>query len=170
MTDSKNKKGWMKVFRNQNGLYSTLRSVYEGIELFGTGGGGLRGLYADFLEEASPILGSDNLIEAANSYRELAQKWSVFAAVVLPESIPALGETRRLLNKKYKIFNHKGGEGISELGSISRELMTLEVESNTHLGLSEKELHDLFSTMQEHLYAIYEAEKKALAILSSAAS
>jgi len=170
MTDSKNKKGWLKVFRNQNGLYSTLRSLYEGIELFGTGGGGLRGFYADFLEEASPILGSDGLVDAAYSYRELAQLWSSFANAVLPESIPALGETRRLLNKKYKIFNDKGGEGLDELGLISQELIVMEAELNTHLALGEKELHDLFSRMQEYLYVIYEAEKKALAILRSAAS
>jgi hypothetical protein len=46
MTDNKNKKGWLKVFRNQNGLYSTLRLPHEGIELFDTGGWVLFELYS----------------------------------------------------------------------------------------------------------------------------
>ena len=56
MTDVKNKKGWPTVFSGGRGLYGTLRTVYEGIEHIGTGGGGLRGMYADFLDEAASFL------------------------------------------------------------------------------------------------------------------
>lgn len=56
MTDAKNKKGWPVVFKDGKGLYSTLRSIHEGIKLFGTDGGGLRYMYAAFLNEAAPIL------------------------------------------------------------------------------------------------------------------
>ena len=61
MTDSKNKKGWPTVFKGGRGLYGTLRTVYETIEHIGTGGGGLRGLYADFLDEAGSVLGNGEL-------------------------------------------------------------------------------------------------------------
>ena len=169
MTDSKNKKGWPKVFGNQNGLYSTLRSLYESIELFGTGGGGLRGLYAEFLEEADSVLGNGGLADAAAEYLELAKLWSSFGSVVLPESVPALAETRRLLTKKYAIFNEKGGEGLEELQTISENLVDMEEELNSHLALSESEMNELFSDMQERLFEIYDTEKRALDVLRSAA-
>jgi len=44
MTDKKNKKGWPNLFPRPRGLYGLLKSVFEGVELTGTGGGGLRGL------------------------------------------------------------------------------------------------------------------------------
>ena len=57
MTDPKNSKSWPSVFKNGRGLYGTLRDMYQGIVHAGSGGDGLRGLYASFLEEASDVMG-----------------------------------------------------------------------------------------------------------------
>ena len=45
----------------------------------GSGGAGYRFLYADFLDEAAPILQCDELKEAANMLREVCSDWRVVA-------------------------------------------------------------------------------------------
>jgi hypothetical protein len=64
MTDEKNKKGWPVVFKDRRGLYSTLRSTFEAVEL-DNGGGGLRSVYAGFLEEAADVTGNHALNDTA---------------------------------------------------------------------------------------------------------
>lgn len=168
MTDTRNKKGWPTVFKNQNGLYSTLRSIFEGVELFGTGGGGLRRIYADFLDEASLVLDNDNLKHAAGEYRKLSDLWSSFAMSVLPDSILPMADTRRLLSKKYELYIEIGADGNDALQQTSQSLIDLEEELNSHLSLSEQERQELFGTMQENLFELYEAELKALESLREA--
>src|SRR5262249_47063657 len=56
ITSSTNKDGWGKVF-NDSLLYCALRDVFASIETESTGSGLLRGMYADFLDEAASILG-----------------------------------------------------------------------------------------------------------------
>lgn len=167
LTDPKNKKGWPVVFKQKQGLYSTLRSLHEGVKLFGVKSGGLRLLYADFLEEAAPVLGGTAVVEAAAHYRALGQQWARFADAVLPDAIAPLAQTRHLLAQKYAIFLQQGGEGLDEVAHLSQQLTTLEEELNSHFPLSDDEIHALFSDMQTHLYNIYEAELAALAALQA---
>ena len=168
MTDTKNKKGWPVVFKDGKGLYSTLRSIHEGIKLFGTDGGGLRTMYSNFLSEAAPILNNNALNDAAERYKALGQLWAAFADAVLPERIQPLGETRKLLAQKYAVYNEKGGEGLDEVGELSGQLTDLEIELNSNMPLSAAETNVLFAEMQEHLYGLYTAEKAALDTLKAA--
>ena len=98
--DTKNSKGWPNVFRNTKGLYGVLRTIYEAIEHLGTGGGGLRGMYAEFLDEAATSLGNDDLKSVASLYRELHQRWNTLAQTVLPEHIDSFKITKEMLNKR----------------------------------------------------------------------
>jgi len=168
MTDTKNKKGWPVVFKDGKGLYSTLRSIHEGIKLFGTDGGGLRTMYSNFLSEAAPILNNNALNDAAERYKALGQLWAAFADAVLPERIQPLGETRKLLAQKYAVYNEKGGEGLDEVGELSGQLTDLEIELNSNMPLSAAETNVLFAEIQEHLYGLYTAEKAALDTLKAA--
>jgi hypothetical protein len=167
MTDTQNKKGWPVVFKNGKGLYSTLRSMHEGIKLFGTNGGGLRFMYGDFLDEAAPILKNTALNEAANQYREAGRRWMHFADTVLPDQIAPLRETRHLLSQKFAVYHEKGGEGLEEVAILSQKLAAMEEELNSSLVLSESEMSELFSEMQEHLYELYKVEKQALHTLQA---
>src|SRR5690625_3410136 len=49
------------------------------------GPGGLRGLYADFLDEAAALPGLDGLHEASDTYRQLAPRWDGFLDTVDPD-------------------------------------------------------------------------------------
>jgi hypothetical protein len=161
MTDTKNKKGWPVVFKEQKGLYGTLRSLHEGIKLFGTEGGGLRRLYAAFLSEAAPVVGNSALETAATYYNALGDRWEQFADAVLPDHIPPLAETRRLLAQKYAIFLKQGNDGFDEVARLSQQLSDMEEELNSHFPMSDADMHALFAEMQRHLEGIYEAEQEA---------
>ncbi|WP_420631854.1 BtrH N-terminal domain-containing protein [Candidatus Leptofilum sp.] len=170
MTHTKNKKGWPVVFKEKVGLYSTLRSLHEGIKLFGTADGGLRGVYADFLDEASAILNQPSLSEAAEQYRGVATLWRNFADAALPDEIAPLKETKALLAKKYDTFLKHGTEADTELRQLSQQLQDMEVELNGRFPITDNAMHALFAEMQGHLEQIYIAEKEALATLAGAIS
>lgn len=165
MTDTKNKKGWPVVFKDKTGLYSTLRSLHEGIKLFGTKGGGLRLLYADFLNEAATVLPNPTLTEAAEQYEALGQQWNKFADSVLPDHIAPLAETRQLLAKKYATFLEHGGEYQDETAALSQQLADMEEALNPSFPITNDEMQALFSSMQDDLSALYEAELAALETL-----
>lgn len=55
------------------------RFAYQGIEKRGTGGGGFRGLYADFLAEAEPFLPWLRGLDAVERMLALAGDWSAIA-------------------------------------------------------------------------------------------
>jgi hypothetical protein len=168
MTDTKNKKGWPVVFKERKGLYDTLKSVFEGIELIGTGGGALRPLYADFLEEAAPVTGKPALTEAAAQYRATADLWSKLAVAALPDSIPSWQETRVLLTRQNHLLRNKGNNGLGEVGAVAEQLQTVAADVNEHFPLDDKEVQQLFAALQEHLWAIYQAENEALTTLREA--
>jgi hypothetical protein len=75
LTDRRNAKAWPRVFADRAGLFDACVSVYENVEPVGPGGGNLRGLYAEFLDEAAELLGDGRLRHAAAAYRDLAGRW-----------------------------------------------------------------------------------------------
>jgi hypothetical protein len=161
MTDTKNKKGWPVVFKEKKGLYSTLRSLHEGIKHFGTKGGGLRYFYADFLNEAAAVVGNQALEAAAAHYTELGDRWKHFADAVLPDHIAPLAETRQIEAQKYAVFLEQGNDGLDEVAELSQQLSDLEEELNSQFPISDDDMHTLFAEMQSHLEGIYEAEREA---------
>ncbi len=168
MTHPTNKKGWPTVFKEKVGLYSTLRSLHESIKLFDTGGGGLRSVYASFLDEASEILNQPALAEAAVQYRQVAVLWDQFAAAALPDDIEPLKQTKALLAQKYALFLAHGDGAETELRQLSQELKEMEVALNGRFPLSDEAMLALFAELQSHLEQIYTAEKEALAVLAGA--
>ncbi len=166
MTDTKNKKGWPTVFKGGVGLYGTLRTVYEAIEHLG--GGGMRGMYADFLEEAAPVLDSTDLKKIAGQYRALHQRWSALADAALPDEIDVFKTTRELLDRRAALRREQGGEGLDAITPINDALHDLKGELNDSFPLSEPETSQLLADMQSHLEGIFQAEKEALAALQAA--
>jgi len=76
LSSTGNAKAWPKVFADRVSLFDACLSVYENLEpTAGSGGGNLRGLYAQFLEEAAGLLAAPPLAEAAGAYREAATRW-----------------------------------------------------------------------------------------------
>lgn len=166
MTDSKNKKGWPKVFEDRRGLMSTLVSLFDAIELGGAPGG-LRSLYADFLTEAGPIIGNSRLSEPVEHYRKLAAQWSHLAEAALSDDVPLFRETKHLLRQRDRLVK-QGGEVWRESATLTAQIAEKRREGNLNFPLKDAEVMDYFATLQAHLKTIYTAEEAALNALKSA--
>ncbi|HEX2906794.1 MAG TPA: DUF4872 domain-containing protein, partial [Phototrophicaceae bacterium] len=163
MTDTKNKKGWPVVFKTRKGLFRTLCSVYEGIRLDNTEGCGLRGLYADFLDEAAVILQKPTVKEAADLYREAANAWVAVADAALPEN--PFREARVLLDERYALY-HVGN--LAELAAVSARQERQVAELSQDFPLDAAQTQALYEALQAAITAVYDAEVRALDALKAA--
>jgi hypothetical protein len=168
LTHRTDKKGWPILFQNRVGLFSALTSIYEHVEIFSTGGGGLRELYADFLTEAAPILNKPALHEVALQYREIGQRWRTFAESALPDEIEPLKIARSWLRLRRDALLVKGGEALPEVTPMTQKLTALRNEYNKALPLDETTMNALFASLAEQLNVIFEAETAALGVLKEA--
>ncbi|WP_173921702.1 BtrH N-terminal domain-containing protein [Agromyces sp. Marseille-P2726] len=76
-TDTRNKKGWPNVFADGLGIGSLRASIYSDA----AHGAHLRGLYADFLDEAAILLGRDL---GSDAWRVAADAWERIVDTALP--------------------------------------------------------------------------------------
>ena len=165
MTRPKDKKSWRVVFKERRGLYTTLRTIYEGIRLDDSEGAGLRDMYADFLQRADAILPAE-LSGAIEGYRVCADAWREFADCVLDENVPAFAETKTLLHARYAAFAEGDSKALREAMS---DLEEMEKAYNlAGFPLDEAETDALFVRMAGQLQSIFECEKGALVALNAA--
>lgn len=90
LLDTTTAAGWTRIFAEPGRLAHGL----EMVALFLTDGryggpGGLRGLYADFLDEAATLPGLATVGECSAAYRELADRWDELAEMIDPDVDPA---------------------------------------------------------------------------------
>ena len=161
VANSKDKRGWPKTFEDPAELYSTLTWVYHWIETGGTGGGALRGMYADFLDEAAIVLDKADLGEVSARYRETSRLWSALAVAALPDSIPLFRETRELGLKKHDLFQIQGEAGLPEIKKINQRLLAIESEIAGSPQLNSDETTALLSDLREQVLSVYAAEAEA---------
>jgi hypothetical protein len=166
MTNAKHKKGWPSLFEDRRGLYSTLRSAFEGVEL-NVGTGALRGLYAQFLDEAAGILANDRLHSVAGHYRDLARRWHAFAEAALPDEVPALAETKALLRQRHAAIQ-LGGDAWQSSRTVTETLRGMSSRNNLEFPIDDAGVNALFVTLQTHLLELYEAENTAHQALKDA--
>ena len=99
LTTTGNAKAWPRVFADRVSLFDACLSIYENLEPSGWNGGHLRGLYADFLDEAAALLEARALAPAAAAYRQAAARWHEVAEVALPGDVEPFAEARRLIDR-----------------------------------------------------------------------
>jgi hypothetical protein len=160
MTDQKNKKGWPVLFSDRRGLYSTLTSFFEAIELQGAPGG-LRGMYSDFLLEAANVVNNPRLKEPAEHYAALAKDWHALAEAALPDSVPQFKRAKQVLRERHQVLL-EGGEAWRTTHPLTETLRGIRTECNLNFPLNDQEVSALFSTLQSRLQAIYQAEVEAI--------
>jgi hypothetical protein len=165
LTDRKNKKGWHVVFAERKGLFRTLRSTYEAIRFEDTEGAGLRNTYADFLEEAAPVVKNPALKDAAKAYRDAGAAWITFAESALPASVKAFADTSAALESRYSAFKKNDA---AALGKAMNELDKLAGEYSRNFPMGDKAVDALFEDMKTKLEAVYDAEITALETLKQA--
>jgi len=162
----KARESWQRVFPPGEKLYAGLCSAFNDIRIFGKDEGETsaadRGLYADFLDEASLLLGIQALEEIAALFRQSAHKWLALSEALLPDTIEPLGETRRLMLKKHSLFLAQGSQAQDEIGKINNRLDEIKVQLQTDFPLDESLAGKLLETVREHVLHVHDLELEAV--------
>ncbi|HVE83761.1 MAG TPA: DUF4872 domain-containing protein [Myxococcales bacterium] len=165
---SETKDGWPRVFVPGAPLLMGLARAYVCIELFGTGGGFLRGLYADFLEEAGPVLKVKSLGEVARRYRALEGQWSRFAKACLPDDVAPFKALRGLLDQHLKLVKDQGAAAGPRLQAGFEKMRDLRAQIEEEFPLEGAGVKRLLEGLREQLLAIAEGEMEAIRALREA--
>jgi hypothetical protein len=142
--------------------------AYHWVMTWGSADGADRGLYADFLVEAAQILGKPALKESAAKFHESHKLWLEFADAMLPDDVPLLGESKRLIQKKHDLFINKGEAALPEIKQINSRLNQLLEESKTDFPLSNPQASELRANLRNILLKISVVEQQAVEMMQTA--
>ena len=168
LTGTGNAKAWPKVFADRVSLFDACLSVYENLEpAAGSGGGNLRGLYAQFLEEAAGLLGAPALAEAAGAYREAAARWHQVAEVALPADREPFAEARRLTDRLQAQVEQGDAARQAAAGTATR-LWALRDRWRPEFPGDDEDVEALLASLAAAVGAACDAEEAALGRLARA--
>ncbi|MCB9420177.1 MAG: DUF4872 domain-containing protein [Ardenticatenaceae bacterium] len=161
----KAKRSWAKEFPPGAALYAGLTSAFHDIHIFGKDGHAERDMYANFLDEASLILGKPALKSIAQQFRASADAWDDLGLALLPDEIPLLQETHRLMLQSHRLFLEKRNEGLEERVKINGRLAAIKSQITADFPLNEAGVQALHENIRTHILAIHDVEQKAIAAL-----
>jgi hypothetical protein len=162
--DGRNAKAWPKVFADRVSLFDACLSVYENVEPVGWGGGNLRGLYAQFLDEAAGLLEAPDLGKAAAAYREAEAAWHVVAETAMPADREPFAEARRL-TVRLQAQVEAGDAGQEEAAATAARLWALR-DRWRHQFPGDTDVEALLAALAAAVTAAGDAEEAALAVLA----
>jgi hypothetical protein len=174
LVNKRNKQSWERYFDPGIRMYHALAGspvqpgAYHWVMTWASADGAERGLYADFLIEAAQILKKPALKESAEKFRESYKLWLTFADALLPDDVPLLGESKKLIQKKHNLFINEGESALPEIKKINAGLNELLSQSETDFPLSNTQAEDLRVNMRDILLKISAVEQKAVDLLQSA--
>jgi hypothetical protein len=168
LTDTRNAKAWPKVFADRVSLLDACLSVYENLEpQAGSGGGNLRELYAQFLDEAAGLLGTPALGKAAAASREAAARWREVAEVAVPADREPFAEARRLTDRLQAQV--EGGDAARrEAAATAASLWALRDRWRPEFPGDDAAADALLGNLAAAVTAACDAEEAALASLAGA--
>lgn len=162
------KMSWEREFPAGPKMYAGLTSTFRGIALVGGEGQAERDVYADFLDEASAILGRPALKEAAEQFRASGRAWQELASALLPDAVPTFKETRELMLRRHRLFIEKGGEALPQIKQINTRLDAIKARVAKDFPLSASEVTTMRENLRAHVLKIYDIEREAHAALQAA--
>ena len=174
LVNTRNKHSWERNFAPSVRMYHALAGspvqpgAYHWVNTWATADGADRGLYADFLIEAAQILKKPALKESAEKFRESYKLWLKFAEALLPDAVPLLGESKKLIQKKHDLFIQKGEPALLEIKQINARLNELLERSKTDFPLSNAQAAGLRANLRDILLKISAVEQTAVDLLQNA--
>lgn len=162
------KDSWDSVFPRGRHLWTALTSMYRFIEHYGSGGGLVRPLFAEFLAEAAGALGDERLAELGGHYAALGRDWSALAGAALPGGVPQFEAARRLLDVQEEAVLSPDG-GAESAAAAWTGLAELADAVAADFPLDEAGCAGLRQSLQAGLVALYDAEVNALREVRQAA-
>ncbi len=174
LVNTRNKQSWERFFGPGVRMYHALAGsvgqpgAYSWIQTWGSAPGADRGMYADFLDEAAEILKKPTLKESAGQFRESFSLWCEFAKALLPDELPLLGESKKLIQRKHDLFIEQGQSALEEIKDIHARLNKLLAKTENDFPLSQSEAADFRAHLREMLLKISAVEQRAVDSLQGA--
>lgn len=166
LTKSKTRGSWEQEYPPGNLLFAALTSAFTDVMIFGKDGSAERDVYAQFLDEASVILGLTGLNDTAHKFRSSGRAWNEFAEALLPEEVPLLKETRQLMLEKHHLFLQEGNQILSKIREINERLTEIKQLASDDFPLSDAEAADLRTNLRDRVLKIRDIEEDAISELS----
>ena len=174
LVNTRNRQSWERFFEPGVRMYHALAGAvgqpgaYSWVQTWGSAPGAERGLYADFLDEAAVILKKPALKATAVQFRESYSLWCEFADALLPDTVPVLGESKHLIQRKHTLFLEQGDSALPEIKKINARLNELLAQSETGFPLTRAEAADFRAHLRDILLKISAAEQRAVDSLQHA--
>lgn len=160
MTARSGRDAWTAVFPRGGRLWHALRSIYEFVETYRTGGGLMRPMFARGLAGAAGLTGQGRLEASAARYAELGARWTDLARAALPADAGLLDATRLALDSLAD--RYAAGAGPDELAAIHRRLDGLGDAAAADFPLDEASTKELLAGLSRRLREIAALESAAL--------
>ncbi|GAA0438470.1 hypothetical protein Acor_62670 [Acrocarpospora corrugata] len=161
--DTTGKKGWLSRFSSPGALFSALARLHVCLEIEYGSPGATRPVYADFLDEAAPLV-ADRLTEAADLYRQAATAWSALATAALTPAIPQLGRFAEILEEHMTLQATQGSAAAPRLAALAAETFELAAKAEP---LTVEERATLFTQLAGHAADALTLEGRAITVLNA---
>ncbi|MGC5021468.1 DUF4872 domain-containing protein [Micromonospora sp. DT47] len=165
LRDGRTRHGWARRFGDPVPFFHGLRRLYECLELEYTAPGATRPVYADFLDEAAPLV-DGRFTEAAALFRRSGEQWSRAAALAL-ETVQGLGAYTELAEERMALVFSRGADAEPEIRELTRRLadLTAQYAADDQLGADGR--RDLFATLADLVDSCLELERRAVVVLTA---
>jgi hypothetical protein len=174
LVNTRNKQSWERYFEPGVRMFHALAGaphqpgMYYWVNHWGSADGAERGLYADFLDEAAIILKKPALKQTGGRFRESHKLWLKFADALLPDDIPMLGETKKLIQKRHSLFVEKGEAALPEIRKINGRHREIVKASGKDFPLSKEQAAEFRANLRDLLVEISDVEQQAVDLLQAA--
>lgn len=158
---------WQHMFPRGHRFWTGLTMLYEFIELYGTGGGLCRPLFADYLSSLGQQMARNDLVDIGAGYAALGDAWTELADTALPGGSGTLAEARHQMTRRAELRS-SAPDDHSALHQLSSTLNVLAEDAARDFPLSESECGDLRSELADQTSAIHKKEEELSAALSRA--
>lgn len=162
MTDTRNAKGWPRVFADGTDLFGALLSIVEGVDGgIGAAGGHLRELQGVFLDEAAAILDRPALADAAAAWRAAGDLWEDLADAAMPADLEGAAvavEADEALHAAVLA----GEPGRVAARKAAASVWATRARYARSFPLPEDRIREVFADLGQRLEAIHAAETQAL--------
>lgn len=161
LTDPKDKKGWPAVFPEGRLAYLALRRTHDGIEHEFTAPAAGRPLYADFLHEASKLLGEKSYAAAAKLFQESGAEWSAIADAIRTCGDSVVEEGCRLRESFRELLDEVERPEEDAAKRLHREQSSLAAKCR----MTRTRAAEIYASLTDRVKRIEEREREAVARL-----
>jgi hypothetical protein len=164
LRDTRTRNGWARRFGTPVAFFHGVRRLYECLELQFTAPGATRPRYADFLDEAAPVVGAPALAEAGTLFRRSGAVWSQVAQRA-SGATAGLGAYTDLCEQRLLLLLTRGRDAMDEVAALSARINEL----TEGAAPDEAARTALFTDLADLVEAAREHEQQAVTLLCTVA-